>query len=113
MDIDELVCPKMSINLKIGTNKNDGAETRRTKPYRRVRRSVIAPLAIRTHITKVSIVRHMTSNSDSELWKSLPWKKLRKNLFRLQCRLWKAVRVGDRKQAINLRSSNTEAPKCK
>ena len=44
----------------------------------------------------------MTSNSDSELWKNLPWKKLRKNLFRLQCRLWKAVRVGDRKRANNL-----------
>lgn len=44
----------------------------------------------------------MTSNSDSELWKSLPWKKFRKNLFRLQCRLWKAVRVGDRKRINNL-----------
>jgi group II intron reverse transcriptase/maturase len=44
----------------------------------------------------------MTSNNDSELWKSLPWKKLRKNLFRLQCRLWKAVRVGDRKRTNNL-----------
>lgn len=44
----------------------------------------------------------MTSNSDSELWKNLPWKKLRKNLFRLQCRLWKAVREGDRKRANSL-----------
>jgi retron-type reverse transcriptase len=44
----------------------------------------------------------MTSNSDSELWKNLPWKKFRKNLFRLQCRLWKAVRVGDRKRINNL-----------
>ena len=44
----------------------------------------------------------MTSNSDSELWKKLPWKKFRKNLFRLQCRLWKAIRVGDRKRANNL-----------
>jgi len=41
----------------------------------------------------------MTSNSNSELWLNLPWKKLRKNLFRLQCRLWKAVREGDRKRA--------------
>jgi group II intron reverse transcriptase/maturase len=48
------------------------------------------------------MVGHMTSNSDSELWKSLPWKKFRKNLFRLQCRLWKAVRVGDRKRINNL-----------
>lgn len=44
----------------------------------------------------------MTSNSDSELWKNLPWKKLRKNLFRLQCRLWKAVREGDQKRANSL-----------
>jgi RNA-directed DNA polymerase len=44
----------------------------------------------------------MTSNSDSELWKNLPWKKFRKNLFRLQCRVWKAIRVGDRKRANNL-----------
>jgi group II intron reverse transcriptase/maturase len=44
----------------------------------------------------------MTSNSDSELWKNLPWKKFRKNLFRLQCRVWKAIRVGDRKRANSL-----------
>ena len=48
------------------------------------------------------MVRHMTSNSDSELWKNLPWKKFRKNLFRLQCRVWKAIRVGDRKRANSL-----------
>ncbi|MFN6496346.1 MAG: reverse transcriptase N-terminal domain-containing protein [Nostoc sp. DedQUE01] len=44
----------------------------------------------------------MTSNSDSELWIKIPWKKLRKNLFRLQCRLWKAIREGDRKRANSL-----------
>lgn len=38
----------------------------------------------------------------SESWKSIPWKKFRKNLFRLQCRVWKAIRVGDRKRAKNL-----------
>jgi retron-type reverse transcriptase len=38
----------------------------------------------------------------SESWKSLPWKKFRKNLFRLQCRLWKAVRAGDMRKARNL-----------
>lgn len=35
-------------------------------------------------------------NSYREFWKSLPWRKLRRNLFRLQCRLFKAVREGDR-----------------
>ena len=44
----------------------------------------------------------MASNSDSELWIKIPWKQLRKNLFRLQCRLWKAVRAGDRKRANSL-----------
>ena len=44
----------------------------------------------------------MTKISDSELWQGIPWRKLRKNLFRLQCRLWKAVRAGDRKRAHNL-----------
>ena len=31
----------------------------------------------------------------SESWKQLPWKKFRRNLFRLQHRIWKAVRAGD------------------
>jgi RNA-directed DNA polymerase len=38
----------------------------------------------------------------SESWKELGWKKFRKNLFRLQCRLWKAVRAGDMRKARNL-----------
>ncbi len=46
------------------------------------------------------MVRHIENYS--ELWISIPWKKLRKNLFRLQCRLWKAVREGDRKRANSL-----------
>lgn len=37
-----------------------------------------------------------------ESWKSLAWKQFRKNLFRLQCRLWKAVRAGDTRKARNL-----------
>ncbi len=44
----------------------------------------------------------MTDIRHSELWKNIPWRKLRKNLFRLQCRLWKAIREGDRKRALNL-----------
>ncbi len=46
------------------------------------------------------MVRHIENYS--ELWISIPWKKLRKNLFRLQCRLWKAIRSGDRKRANSL-----------
>lgn len=37
----------------------------------------------------------MKSNFYSERWKGIPWKKFRKNLFRLQHRVWKAIRVGD------------------
>jgi retron-type reverse transcriptase len=38
----------------------------------------------------------------SEHWKQIPWRQLRKNLFRLQRRVWKAIRAGDRKKALNL-----------
>ena len=47
------------------------------------------------------MVRHETKNF-SELWKSIPWKKLRKNLFRLQRRLFKAVLAEDKRRAKNL-----------
>lgn len=39
------------------------------------------------------------SSNTSELWKNLPWKKLRRNLFRLQCRVFKAVMNGDKRKA--------------
>ncbi len=47
------------------------------------------------------MVRHETKNF-SELWKSIPWKKLRKNLFRLQRRLFKAIQAEDTRRARNL-----------
>ena len=43
------------------------------------------------------MVRH--SDNASELWKNLPWNKFRKDLFRLQKRVWKAVSVGDKRKA--------------
>ncbi len=43
------------------------------------------------------MVRH--SNDASELWKKLPWKKFRRDLFRLQKRVFKAVSVGDKRKA--------------
>jgi RNA-directed DNA polymerase len=46
------------------------------------------------------MVRH--SKTASESWKSLPWKKFRANLFRLQRRVFKAVRVGDKRKARSL-----------
>jgi len=42
------------------------------------------------------------SNSASESWKNLPWKKFRKDLFRLQRRVFKAVSVGDKRKAKSL-----------
>ena len=39
------------------------------------------------------------SSNTSELWKNLPWKKFRRNLFRLQCRVFKAVMNGDKRKA--------------
>ena len=42
------------------------------------------------------------SLSASELWRRLPWKQFRCNLFRLQRRVYKAVRAGDRRRARSL-----------
>ena len=38
----------------------------------------------------------------SELWKSFKWKKFQKILFRLQKRVYKAIRVGDKRKARSL-----------
>ena len=46
------------------------------------------------------MIRH--SNNASESWKTLPWKKFRRNLFRLQKRVYKAVQVGDKQKAKSL-----------
>ncbi|EGJ31241.1 hypothetical protein LYNGBM3L_40080 [Moorena producens 3L] len=48
-----------------------------------------------------SMGRHM-SNRYSDLWKSQKWKQLRRNLFRLQKRVYKAVRDGDLRKARSL-----------
>ena len=46
------------------------------------------------------MVRH--SDNTSEFWKNLPWKQFRRDLFRLQRRLFKAVQVGDKRKARSL-----------
>ena len=46
------------------------------------------------------MVRH--SSNTSESWKNLPWKKFRRDLFRLQVRLFKAVKAGDKRKARSL-----------
>ncbi len=46
------------------------------------------------------MIRH--SDNTSESWKNLNWKKFRKDLFRLQCRVFKAIRAGDKRKAMSL-----------
>jgi RNA-directed DNA polymerase len=46
------------------------------------------------------MIRHSFTTSES--WKNLPWKKFRRNLFRLQKRVYKAVQVGDKQKARSL-----------
>lgn len=38
----------------------------------------------------------------TESWTKLPWKQFRRNLFRLQNRVYKAVQVGDKRKARSL-----------
>ncbi|MGB3206750.1 MAG: reverse transcriptase domain-containing protein [Crinalium sp.] len=38
----------------------------------------------------------------SESWRKLPWKQFRRNLFRLQKRVYKAIQVGDNRKAKSL-----------
>ncbi|MFN6569034.1 group II intron reverse transcriptase/maturase [Dendronalium sp. ChiSLP03b] len=46
------------------------------------------------------MIRH--SNNTSESWSKLPWKKFRRDLFRLQVRVFKAVKAGDTRKARSL-----------
>ncbi len=43
------------------------------------------------------MIRH--SRGTSESWTNLPWKRFRKDLFRLQKRVFKAVRAGNKRKA--------------
>jgi len=46
------------------------------------------------------VIRHMDNHSES--WKKLPWKQFRRDLFRLQTRVYKAIQVGDKRKATFL-----------
>ncbi|MEM8722517.1 MAG: reverse transcriptase N-terminal domain-containing protein [Cyanobacteria bacterium P01_G01_bin.39] len=48
------------------------------------------------------MIRHISINSYSESWKHTNWKHLQKVLFRLQHRVWKAVRERNMAKARNL-----------
>ena len=56
---------------------------------------------LRTHKLEQSMIGH-TNKISSESWEFLPWKKFQINLFRLQKRVWKAVRAGDMQKAKSL-----------
>lgn len=47
------------------------------------------------------MIRHI-KQFNNESWKQLPWKKFRKVVFRLQMRIYKAVRAGDMAKTRNL-----------
>ncbi len=46
------------------------------------------------------MIRHMDNHSES--WKTLPWKQFRRNQFRLQKRIYKAILAGDKRKAMSL-----------
>ena len=46
----------------------------------------------------------MQSTNFSERWRSLDWKKIRRVVFRLQMRLFKAMRAGDKVRVRNLQN---------
>jgi len=54
----------------------------------------------RVHKLEQSMIRHRSNASES--WKNLPWKQFRRSLFRLQKRVYKAVREGDKRRARSL-----------
>jgi RNA-directed DNA polymerase len=64
----------------------------------RMRRN--CPKVFRKHKLEQIMVSH--DRNISELWKELPWKKFRVNLFRLQKRVFKAVQAKDMRKARSL-----------
>lgn len=44
----------------------------------------------------------MSRNVHSDYWRNLPWKKFQRKVFRLQKRIWKAIRGGDKAKAKSL-----------
>lgn len=44
----------------------------------------------------------MSSNTHSDYWKKLPWRRFQRKVFRLQKRIWKAIRASDKAKAKSL-----------
>ncbi len=84
-----------SLNGRVQGRPDEGINPSDTGRMRRNCRKVF-----RIHNSMERMVRH--SSSTSELWKMIPWKKFRANLFRLQRRVYKAVSVGNKRKARSL-----------
>jgi RNA-directed DNA polymerase len=104
-----LAPPKGTINLTEGTKKNEPRVKGKSPPSRLDEQR--NPLSsgrtdrnwsevFRVHKLEQSMIRH--SSNVSESWKTLPWKKFRRDVFRLQKRVYKAIQVGDKPKAKSL-----------
>jgi RNA-directed DNA polymerase len=104
-----LAPPKGTINLTEGTKKNEPRVKGKSPPSRLDEQR--NPLSsgrtdrnwsevFRVHKLEQSMIRH--SSNVSESWKTLPWRKFRRDVFRLQKRVYKAIQVGDKPKAKSL-----------
>ena len=75
-------------------------QTRGLTPQTRVGFGVIAKRYSEYTNHLQSMISHSLTTSES--WRRLPWKKFQKTLFRLQKRVYKAVRAGDKQKARSL-----------
>ncbi len=102
--------PKGTINLTKGTKKNELRVSGEVEPFRKLdeQRNSLSSGRMQRNCCKVfrvhklvkSMIRH--NRNVSESWKTLPWKKFRRDLFRLQKRVYKAIQVGDKQKAKSL-----------
>ncbi len=86
--------------LESGKGRNSSRRDRARKPQVSDRTDRNWSEVFRVNDLEQSMIRH--SGNTSESWKNLPWKQFRRNLFRLQKRIYKAMRVGDKRKAKSL-----------
>ena len=91
---------RIKTNLRSRGSRTPSRPDERINPLDSGRTGCNWPEVFGRHTTEQSMIRHSLRTSES--WKSLPWKKFRRNLFRLQCRVFKAVANGDVPKARSL-----------
>lgn len=105
----KLALPNGTINHLLERIKTDQKSWRGRTPgrYDEIRKSFDSGRmrrycckVFRKHLMEKSMIGH--SSNTSESWIKLPWKKFRRNLFRLQKRVFKAVQAGDKRKARSL-----------